>query len=119
MCWYSSWLGELFSARVSVKGKTSSVPRMRTAQIGNPGNTGRVPRGWRGSCEILAGANSSIGGGITRTALSYRNGWRLKAKDHAIDWHGRAGGIRTRGLLHPRQALYQAEPQPEVFSIEG
>lgn len=26
----------------------------------------------------------------------------------------RAGGIRTRGLLHPRQALYQAEPQPEL-----
>ena len=26
---------------------------------------------------------------------------------------GRAGGIRTRGLLHPRQALYQAEPQPD------
>jgi hypothetical protein len=28
----------------------------------------------------------------------------------------RAGGIRTRGLLHPRQALYQAEPQPELHS---
>ena len=28
----------------------------------------------------------------------------------------RAGGIRTRGLLHPRQALYQAEPQPELFA---
>ena|SRR5436190_9002810 len=27
----------------------------------------------------------------------------------------RAGGIRTRGLLHPRQALYQAEPQPELL----
>ena len=26
----------------------------------------------------------------------------------------RAGGIRTRDLLHPRQALYQAEPQPEL-----
>ncbi|MEY2439348.1 MAG: hypothetical protein QOI34_733 [Verrucomicrobiota bacterium] len=24
----------------------------------------------------------------------------------------RAAGIRTRDLLHPRQALYQAEPQP-------
>src|SRR5205814_249617 len=29
----------------------------------------------------------------------------------------RAGGIRTRGLLHPRQALYQAEPQPELHSL--
>jgi hypothetical protein len=28
----------------------------------------------------------------------------------------RAGGIRTRGLLHPRQALYQAEPQPELVA---
>jgi hypothetical protein len=28
----------------------------------------------------------------------------------------RAGGIRTRGLLHPRQALYQAEPQPELIA---
>ncbi len=26
----------------------------------------------------------------------------------------RAAGIRTRDLLHPRQALYQAEPQPEL-----
>jgi hypothetical protein len=29
----------------------------------------------------------------------------------------RAGGIRTRGLLHPRQALYQAEPQPELIAL--
>ena len=29
------------------------------------------------------------------------------------EFSGRAGGIRTRGLLHPRQALYQAEPQPD------
>ena len=29
----------------------------------------------------------------------------------------RAGGIRTRGLLHPRQALYQAEPQPELITV--
>ena len=29
----------------------------------------------------------------------------------------RAGGIRTRGLLHPRQALYQAEPQPELIVV--
>lgn len=29
----------------------------------------------------------------------------------------RAGGIRTRGLLHPRQALYQAEPQPELIAV--
>ena len=28
----------------------------------------------------------------------------------------RAGGIRTRDLLHPRQALYQAEPQPELIA---
>ena len=26
--------------------------------------------------------------------------------------HGRAGGIRTRGLFVPNEALYQAEPQP-------
>ena len=26
---------------------------------------------------------------------------------------GRSGGIRTRGLLVPNQALYQAEPHPE------
>jgi hypothetical protein len=32
------------------------------------------------------------------------------------DWNHRAGGIRTRGLLHPRQALYQAEPQPELVA---
>ena len=31
----------------------------------------------------------------------------------------RAGGIRTRGLLHPRQALYQAEPQPELIAVSG
>jgi hypothetical protein len=35
---------------------------------------------------------------------------RVAAKDY------RAGGIRTRGLLHPRQALYQAEPQPELIA---
>ena len=29
----------------------------------------------------------------------------------------RAGGIRTRDLLHPRQALYQAEPQPELVAV--
>ena len=29
----------------------------------------------------------------------------------------RAGGIRTRDLLHPRQALYQAEPQPEPVAV--
>jgi hypothetical protein len=28
---------------------------------------------------------------------------------------GRAGGIRTRGLFVPNEALYQAEPQP----VEG
>ena len=28
---------------------------------------------------------------------------------------GRAGGIRTRGLFVPNEALYQAEPQPEVL----
>ena len=26
---------------------------------------------------------------------------------------GRAGEIRTRGLLHPKQARYQAAPQPD------
>lgn len=26
--------------------------------------------------------------------------------------NGRAGGIRTRGLFVPNEALYQAEPQP-------
>ena len=35
------------------------------------------------------------------------------AGDEPEEENGRAGGIRTRGLLHPRQALYQAEPQPE------
>jgi hypothetical protein len=29
----------------------------------------------------------------------------------------RAGGIRTRDLLHPRQALYQAEPQPDLVAV--
>lgn len=28
--------------------------------------------------------------------------------------HGRAGGIRTRDLLDPNEALYQAEPRPEM-----
>lgn len=27
--------------------------------------------------------------------------------------NGRAGGIRTRGLLVPNEALYQAEPRPD------
>jgi outer membrane protein TolC len=31
----------------------------------------------------------------------------------------RAGGIRTRDLLHPRQALYQAEPQPELIAVSS
>lgn len=29
----------------------------------------------------------------------------------------RAGGIRTRDLLHPRQALYQAEPRPDITTV--
>lgn len=29
--------------------------------------------------------------------------------------NGRAGGIRTRGLLVPNEALYQAEPRPDLF----
>ncbi len=29
---------------------------------------------------------------------------------------GRAGGIRTRGLFVPNEALYQAEPQPVTQS---
>ena len=29
---------------------------------------------------------------------------------------GRSGGIRTRGLLVPNQALYQTEPHPEKLS---
>src|SRR5450432_622847 len=37
-------------------------------------------------------------------------------RDSSSAEKNRAGGIRTRGLLHPRQALYQAEPQPEVFA---
>ena len=28
----------------------------------------------------------------------------------------RAGGIRTRGLLVPNEALYQAEPRPDVIT---
>ena len=28
---------------------------------------------------------------------------------------GRAAGIRTRDLLHPKQARYQAAPQPELL----
>ena len=31
---------------------------------------------------------------------------------------GRAGGIRTHGLFDPNEALYQAEPQPELFERE-
>jgi hypothetical protein len=34
----------------------------------------------------------------------------------SLERKNRAGGIRTRGLLHPRQALYQAEPQPELIA---
>jgi hypothetical protein len=30
-----------------------------------------------------------------------------------LDQNGRAGGIRTRGLLVPNEALYQAEPRPD------
>ena len=29
--------------------------------------------------------------------------------------NGRAGGIRTRDLLDPNEALYQAEPRPDNF----
>ena len=32
-------------------------------------------------------------------------------------WIGRGERIRTSGLLVPNQALYQAEPRPEIFSI--
>ena len=32
---------------------------------------------------------------------------------------GRRGGIRTRDLLSPRQALYQAEPRAENSSARG
>ena len=32
---------------------------------------------------------------------------------------GRGEWIRTTGLLVPNQALYQAEPRPESFSIAG
>ena len=31
----------------------------------------------------------------------------------------RAGGIRTRGLLVPNEALYQAEPRPDVLTSNG
>ena len=31
--------------------------------------------------------------------------------------HGRAGGIRTRDLLDPNEALYQAEPRPEMQNV--
>ena len=31
----------------------------------------------------------------------------------------RAGGIRTRGLLVPNEALYQAEPRPDLVIING
>jgi hypothetical protein len=30
------------------------------------------------------------------------------------DFMNRAGGIRTRGLFVPNEALYQAEPQPAI-----
>ena len=33
--------------------------------------------------------------------------------------NGRAGGIRTRGLFVPNEALYQAEPQPVIFPRRG
>ena len=33
-------------------------------------------------------------------------------KTQSMDFQNRAGGIRTRGLLNPIQALYQAEPRP-------
>ena len=45
-----------------------------------------------------------------------------QARDDEIVWlayagvrkpHGRAGGIRTRDLLLPKQARYQAAPQPD------
>src|SRR5271155_3711936 len=32
---------------------------------------------------------------------------------------GRGERIRTSGLLVPNQALYQAEPRPEAFSLAG
>ena len=34
---------------------------------------------------------------------------------------GRAGGIRTRGLLVPNEALYQAEPRPDcvISTVSG
>ena len=33
--------------------------------------------------------------------------------------NGRAGGIRTRGLFVPNEALYQAEPQPDAQSFKS
>ena len=33
--------------------------------------------------------------------------------------HGRAGGIRTLDLLDPNEALYQAEPRPDIVVVFG
>ena len=63
----------------------------------------RKTSGWSGSAQTIyafALARSTF----LRQKLNRASGW--------IDRVGRAGGIRTRGLLNPIQALYQAEPRP-------
>src|ERR1035441_4411618 len=50
----------------------------------------------------------------------FRGLQRLKPNFQVVDFKGklgRGGRIRTFDLLVPNQALYQAEPRPDIFSL--
>src|ERR1700733_13381633 len=51
------------------------------------------------------------------TQLPTQNSYRWHSVPQILFDGGRGEWIRTTGLLVPNQALYQAEPRPELFSI--
>ena len=46
--------------------------------------------------------------------LNMKKAFTLKRKGYKSDI-GRSGGIRTHDLFHPKEALYQTEPRPDVL----
>ena len=48
--------------------------------------------------------------------LNMKKAFTLKRKGYKSDI-GRSGGIRTHDLFHPKEALYQTEPRPDVLGL--
>ena len=46
--------------------------------------------------------------------LNMKKAFTLKRKGYKSDI-GRSGGIRTHDLFHPKEALYQTEPRPDIL----